>query len=216
MSRNDNNVGTSAAASSKGLAIKLGALVAGLAVVAYAGLRLGSGDVHVSIPFIGSSAPAAHVLTPEEQVKAEVAANPALVSRDACLNLYAGAPGYLLLVSHPTSADFDAMSDDELRSIVMTLPIPVRGLPVMLANHAGLVKGMTSVAQSPSFANLNTEVETRRITAYMDTCRSMYPSRDEAAANYVRIRTFTFIRYGRALLFPLLDRLDGGLMPNAM
>lgn len=207
MSRYDNNV-----ASRKGLAIKLGALVAGLAVVAYAGLRLGSGDVHVSIPFIGSSAPAAHVLTPEEQVKAEVAANPALVSRDACLNLYAGAPAYLFLASHPTPADLDALSDDELRSIVMTLPIPVRGVPVMLANHAGLVMGLTSVAQSPLYANLNTEVEARRIEAYLDTCRSMYPGRDEAAANYIRIRTFTVIRYAIALV----GRIDGGLIQNSL
>lgn len=206
MSRYDNDV-----ASRKGLAMRLGALVVGLAVIGYVGLRLGSGDLHVSVPFVGSSAPAAHVLTPEEQVKAEVAANPALVSREACLNLYAGAPAFLMLASHPTSADFDAMSDDELRSMVVTLPIPVRGVPVMLANHAGLVMGMTSVAKSPRFANLNTEVETRRIDAYLDTCRSMYPSRDESAANFVRVRAFTLIRYA----ITLFGRIDGDVIRNS-
>lgn len=189
--------------SPKGLLIKLGALVAGLVVVGYVGLRLGHGDVSLpNVPFVGSvpSAPAAHVLTPEEDVQASIKANPALVSRQACMNLNLNAPAVLTMLSHPSAADLDGLSNDELRSMAFTLAALVPGRPVaamgtMFTNHAAMVNHFVQASALPIFANPN-GAETQRVNAYLDTCRSMYPGRDEDAAAFVRVRAYTLMRIG--------------------
>ncbi|WP_109479923.1 hypothetical protein [Paraburkholderia sp. C35] len=188
---------SSSPSSSKRFAFKAGALVVGLAMVAYVGLRLGRGDLSL----LGAAAPdavVAHVLTPEEQVAAEVKANPALVSRQACVNLYLVAPGYLGLLAHPTLEQLQAMSIDELRSWVVTASGDrfvggVFGVDVtrrVLA--ADLFKAETT---TPRFTNVDPVVEARRINAYLDTCRSLYPGRDETAASIVRVHAFTVKRF---------------------
>ncbi|WP_186140263.1 hypothetical protein [Burkholderia gladioli] len=180
------------ATSRQGFMVKLGALAAGLAVVAYVGLHLGRGDLSVpGLPALsgGPSAPAAHVLTPEEQVQAEIAANPALVSRQACMNLYFAAPGYLGMLSHPDHAELDSMSDSELRSWAMT-SLGMRNTTVlMVVPHDQLVSGLLDAETKPLFAS-NTDVEKRRINAYLTTCRAMYPGRDEATVSFLRTRVF--------------------------
>jgi hypothetical protein len=179
----------------KDFAIKLGALAVGLVVVAYIGVRLG--EATFSLPFLSS---AAHVLTPEEQVQQEVASNPALVSRDACMKLYIGAPAILGMLSHPSAAQLDSMSDDELRSwavtVITTQSDQLNPSRVMAAKHEVLVQQLQQMEATPRFANTN-GLETRRIDAYLNTCRSMYPGRDEVAASYVRVRAFKVIRLVR-------------------
>ncbi|MCA8448854.1 hypothetical protein [Burkholderia vietnamiensis] len=187
-------------AENKSLLVKLGALVAGLVVVGYVGLRLGAGDMNLPVPFLGSSEPAAHVVTPEEEVAAEIKAQPNLVTRDACLNLYMNAPALITMLSHPTREQFDAMSNDELRALGVgvvgtgTGPRYVAG-QVLLLSHDKLVDAYTRWTSLPRFANPN-GAETRRVNAYLDTCRSMYPARDEASANFIRVRIYTLIRIG--------------------
>lgn len=189
-------------------AIKLVALAVGLVVVAYIGVHLG--EANFSLPFL-SSAPAAHVLTPEEQVQQEVAANPALVSRDACMKLYIGAPAILGLLSHPSAAQLDSMSDDELRSwavtAIATNPVRYNTGPVLFAKHDVLVQHLQQMDTSPRFTDTN-GLETRRINAYLTTCRSMYPGRDEMAASYVRVRAFKVVRLVRQVFGRYAEVLD--------
>lgn len=171
----------------KSLAIKVGSLAVGLAVVAYIGLHLGRGD----LPVIGESA--ARVLTPEEQVAAEVKANPALVSRQACVNLYIAAPGYLGMLARPTYAALKAMPTNELRAWVVTASGDgyVGGVYQPNVTHDNLAQDLfADETTKPRFANVDPAVETRRINAYLDTCRSLYPGRDEIAASIVRDHGF--------------------------
>lgn len=197
--------------------VKLGAFVVGLAVLAYVGVRLDEGGMGLPhVPFLGSSsAPAAHVVTPEEDVAAQIKADPSLVSRSACTNLYVNAPTMLTMLSHPSRADFDAMSNDELRALAVDVvttangPQSVAGV-ALLTDHARLVNGLTRWSAFPRFANPNGD-ETKRVNAYLNACRAIYPSRDESAANFVRLRSFTLVRVGMNLmnLVRIVERRTG-------
>ncbi|MDR8057623.1 hypothetical protein [Burkholderia cenocepacia] len=130
--------------------------------------------------------------TPEQVVAQEVAVNPALMSREACIRLaiLPLPPSLQDPYRHPlpTQADAEKQTDQTLRNWLSRFNPQILAMPM---NHAQLVMSVMSTmpqAQARRDAeHTQVEVETRQIEVYEGICAKTWPAKDRLAEALFRL-----------------------------
>ncbi|MBR8082643.1 hypothetical protein KDX23_07770 [Burkholderia vietnamiensis] len=124
-------------------------------------------------------------LTPEQVVAQEVAANPALVSRDACIRLaiLPLPPALREPDPLPSEAEVRAHNDNDLRGWLKASNPAIMALPM---NHEQLVQAvmatMPEVKRFRDAAKERIPVQMRQIAVYKGICAKNWPAKDRLAA----------------------------------
>ncbi|MCA8162012.1 hypothetical protein [Burkholderia cepacia] len=131
--------------------------------------------------------------TPEQIVAQEVAVNPALVSREACIRLaiLPLPPSLQDPNSHPlpTQADAEKQPDQILRNWLSRFNPPLANMPM---NHEQLVMSvmatMPAVEARRDAAHARIPDQMRQIDVYKGICAKTWPAKDRLAAKLFGLR----------------------------